>query len=241
MLSTYFAFIYRAIDIGEGGVALNNPTPNLLSIYKGEEAFCKFRQDHAALFENAVVRRFFEEPHHMRLLSDYLSLPSYENQMILEQTFQRYFFRVRFTSYMSSIIKYANMDYQRKYKKDEDRELLIFDKPIDEEEDVTLGEFLFTLTDGGQQNEEVHSNPNEFAQSLDNDELYLAFGLLTDRQKLVITLSYSSYALDKEIAATLSVSQQAITKTRILALTKLRDSLVVHQSGEGPEQRRGAG
>lgn len=64
--------------------------------------------------------------------------------------------------------------------------------------------------------------PEQFCESIEDIALFNAFSALSDRQKEVITLVYAVGLLDSEIAHVFGVSQQAITKSRISALRKMR-------------------
>jgi DNA-directed RNA polymerase specialized sigma24 family protein len=119
------------------------------------------------------------------------------------------------------MIRFANIDYHRKRRKMEERNQLVFDSPVGEEGELTLGEYVMSRLPESPMVLPT-SNPDYFEANLNDPELYSVFSKLTDRQKIVVTLSYSACELDTEIARMLNVSQQAITKTRISALNKMR-------------------
>ncbi|CAM3036853.1 sigma-70 family RNA polymerase sigma factor [Paenibacillus sediminis] len=174
---------------------------------------------------NPVIRGFFEDKANVLLLARHLVNPSKEASSKLEGAFLRYFFRVRFTKYLCSLIRYCDIDYHRKRTRDELRYPLVFDALMGDGES-TIGEILYSTAI----EEEIPiSDPKTFQQSFNDDSLFYAFNRLTDKQKLIITLAYSTSAIDNEIARLLHISQQAITKTRQTALKKMRNNITDRQ------------
>ncbi|MFC0211387.1 hypothetical protein ACFFK0_02805 [Paenibacillus chartarius] len=188
-------------------------------------AVMSYVKQNEVIFQNPVIQGFFHVKGHLALLAQVLLDPSEENCSQLESTFSRYFFRVRFTKYLCSLIRFCNIDIQRKRTRDENRLLLVFDKPLDEEGDATFGELMHCISNSVIRDSPLLNDPYLFHESIEDESLYDAFTRLTDKQKLVITLSYSLCQLDTEIANLLCVSQQAITKTRKTALIKMRQRL----------------
>mgnify|MGYP001465405966 CR=1 FL=1 len=175
-------------------------------------------------FQNTFVQRFFSISKHLTLLHAFLKDESPETRKELEEEFRRFYFEVRFTKYLSSTIKYVTIDFLRKRKITEQRNPLIFDTPLEENNETTLGEFL-----AGRQliseSKEAVVTPLDYVESFENELLYKAFLGLTQRQKLVITLSYALCFLDREIADYLAISKQAVSKTRAAALAKMRETI----------------
>lgn len=174
-------------------------------------------------FEVELISSFFRDQTNVALLISVLQNCSEENRRKIGQEFQRYIFHVRFVSYISSLIRYANIDYHRKRKKIEERNQLIFDTPIKEESEISLGEYL--LSNSYVPSNSATFNSESFLSSIENCDLSEAFSRLTERQKYVITLAYSVCERDTEIASRLQVSQQAVTKTKKAAIKQLKKSL----------------
>ncbi|MFC3773811.1 sigma-70 family RNA polymerase sigma factor, partial [Paenibacillus sp. GCM10012303] len=139
----------------------------------------------------------------------------------LQQAFQRFFFNIRFKKYLYSLIKFANVDYGRKIKKEKERYICSFDSPVGEEGEVTLGEILVIKMEDRVENT-TFKDPELFSMSFDNEMLYFAFSKLSQRQKRVLTLVFSGDFRDSQIARQLSVSQQAVSKTKTTALHNIR-------------------
>jgi len=58
-----------------------------------------------------------------QLVKTYYLNPSSENRKKLNTAFHKYFFALRFTKYIASLIKYSKVDYYRKVRKNQGREL----------------------------------------------------------------------------------------------------------------------
>lgn len=173
------------------------------------------------LFSNDfIVQRFFSFPEHCLLLSLFLNSQSPKYWRQLENTFCDFYFEIRFTKYLSSTIKYAFIDYQRKRKRREERNPVIFDMELYEENDQVFGEKYADPSI----NEEAYASPNpeKLLDSITNENVFKAFSDLTISQKKILTYTYSMCYLDKEIARKLSITPQAVSKSRNAALEKIR-------------------
>lgn len=188
---------------------------------KDEQILLEYMEHNKVLLNNPITKGFLEDPTHLFALVQYLCSPSVEIKRYLEDTFKRYYFRIRFTKYLASLIRFCDIDYHRKRHLTEERNPLIFDSPVDDDGDVNLGELLHNLS-ASIEDDIYTRDPEFFQQSFYDDNLYFAFKQLTDKQKFVITISYSSSALDTDIAEMLQISQQSISKTRQSALKKMR-------------------
>ncbi|HWO95592.1 hypothetical protein P4H70_06695 [Paenibacillus ehimensis] len=181
--------------------------------------FEDYKRNFAVLFKNSIIKNFFENPHHVDLLCHYIRTGIKDE---LDNAFRKFFFQIRFIRYINQLIKYTIIDFLRKGKRETDRVVLIYDKALDEDGEGCLGELLYQRT--RVDIEEVVTDPSRFIQTIEHETLYYALKDLTERQRLIITL-YSAGSLDIEIASKLSVSQQAITKSRLSAFKKMKRRL----------------
>lgn len=192
---------------------------SLCSEQNVKELFQSLKTNHPELFENTIVHNFFLNPNHIKLLCYSLLTDSTTE---LDKAFRKFYFGIRFIRYINSLIKFATIDLVRKNNRDAQRTILIFDKPL--EGSVCFGEYLINTHSDFHQNKTEWDQDN-FIESIQHEDLYSALLSLTEKQKLVITLTYSTCSSDIEIASKLSVTQQAVSKTRISALKKLKKAL----------------
>lgn len=185
---------------------------------------------HPRIATNRVIRHFFQNRQHV-----YLWLKLREDapccRRDFEFAFKRFYFNIRFTAYVASIIRYSSYDQNRKYKKIDKYNPLLYDQPLKGESGGgSLGEIWLEKYAEDLETSAETSEPQIFRESLDNKKLVNAFSALTDRQQLIITWSYSLCLRDHEIANILKVSEQAIQKCRSTALRKMKIAI---QSGFG--------
>ena len=168
-----------------------------------------------------MVERFFSHPQNVCLLHSCLDSPSSECWEKLEEAFSNFYFEVIFTKYLSSTIKFAYMDYERKRRRRAERNMAILDMDAHENQQETIGERYVSRND-----DELlllsRPDPQKMLDSLSNESVYRAFSKLTQNQKIILTLSYAMCCPDKEIAAKMSVTPQAVSKARNAALANLR-------------------
>ena|GEM_PF-907183 len=182
--------------------------------------------------ERPIIKKFLADPVNMALFKKYVQAPSTAQFERVNQAFKVYVFAVRFTKYLASLIHNGRIDYVRRLKRNEEREMVIYDKPISEDEETAIGEMLGVIYQGDDL-PQVTVDPEVFQGQLNNEWLYEGFSRLTSRQKYVITLAYSAMSRDIEIARLLHVSQQSIFKTRMVALRNMRKAFPVTDTAEG--------
>ncbi len=169
-----------------------------------------------------IVRRFFSYPDNHFLLFSYVECPSLKTWEPLEEAFNMFHFEIRFTKYLSSTIKYAFIDFHRKKLKRDERNVFIFDMELSEETARTFGE---SYLDNAKEESKISSDPSVLLDSISNEGVYKAFSKLTQKQKIILTLTYSMCFLDREIAVMLSISPQAVSKVRNSAIVTLKKRL----------------
>ncbi|WFR63964.1 sigma-70 family RNA polymerase sigma factor [Paenibacillus amylolyticus] len=119
----------------------------------------------------------------------------------------------KFVSYISSLLHFNSINFDKKIRKHNERNPLIMDDIEEnhiayEDDEKLLGFHLHRL-------ENQISDPN----------LHKFFLTLSEREKEILNLTYAEEKKDIEISQQLGVSQQSISKTRKNALRKLRHFL----------------
>lgn len=97
--------------------------------------------------------------------------------------------------------------------------MVILDKPIDDEENITLIDNIAVL-----ETYDYLTNSKHIEDYIENVELIKKLRILSQHQKNILSMSYIDDLKDKEIAEILCISQQAVSKTRNKTLEKLRRS-----------------
>jgi len=181
--------------------------------------YTKYRCENKSVFSNRVVQDFFQDEMNIVLLVRSLDGEA-GCQAHLEERFRKHFFHMRFIRFLVSTIRFCSIDHMRLTQKNDKRNPLIFDQPLSEEGESTLGELL--LGHHTSSNEPIIKDPSHFQASLTNEHLFQAFSKLSKKQQLITTLCYALCYQDNEVAKMFGVSPQAVFKTRNVALKKMR-------------------
>ncbi len=118
----------------------------------------------------------------------------------------------RFITYMANLIYYNSINYDKKRRRNDVRFSLTLDN------DESLESALLTSYD-------FTSIPPNLKDHITDHLLYQAYESLPAQQQKILSFAYVQKRNDKEIAKNLGVSQQNISKHRLKALAKLRQSI----------------
>lgn len=118
----------------------------------------------------------------------------------------------RFVGYISSLLHYNAINFDKKNRKYNERFALILDD-IDNQSQASLVEKEYI----------TESSYEELENQISDPHLYTLFMSLTTRERQILNLSIINELKDKQIASLLQVSQQSISKTKKVALKKLRN------------------
>ncbi|TLS36652.1 sigma-70 family RNA polymerase sigma factor [Pseudalkalibacillus caeni] len=184
-----------------------------------KKLFLDYIKGNEKFLSNPLVQSFLEHPETYRLFvkSVIFSNPVYKAE--INSSFRQFFVKVRFLAYVSKLIRYYCINYDRKQKLECLRCLLTLDKPLSVEEE---GETLVDILEGKSLEEPFLENTVE---GLTDKRLYFAFQKLTGKQKEVLHLSYVYEMKENEIASIKKISQQAVSRIKQRALSKLRASI----------------
>lgn len=184
----------------------------------------KFIKDNEVIFRNNLLQSFLETKEHWRLLDQSIRNPTFETKTALDKAFREHLSEIRLISQLSNNLRRYAIRYDQKVNKNRNRQLLILDQPVTEEEGTSIMD-LVTDDSSISITEQVVENEKQLEEKIEDPELYRAILSLTPRQKFVLEASYLFHLTDTEIAAREGVSQQSITKTRNKALGNLKKQL----------------
>jgi RNA polymerase sigma factor (sigma-70 family) len=173
--------------------------------------------------KNAIIHSFLAIPENMELLKQVIEDPTDQLIHQLDQSFKEFYFRIRFTSYLSKTIHFHSINFDKKYRQNADRFRLILDKPLNSDTETSLLDVLATT----EFKDELSHIEMSFGveDQLANYWLYEGYRQLTENQRQIISLAYLHGLTDSEIAHKLNRSQQAVSKSHLRALKKMRDFL----------------
>lgn len=171
--------------------------------------------------QNPVIKSFLEIQENMDLLAEVINNPTNLSKKKLDDTFREFYFKIRFTNYLSQAIYFNAINYDKKVKLFLERNKSILDCQINDGESVSLIDYLASKE--WQEGQEVYIDSTNIADHLTSYSLYQAIQLLTENQRQLINLAYIYGLNDSEIAIYLNKSQQAVSRSHQNALKKLRE------------------
>ena len=162
------------------------------------------------LKENLLFQSFIQEEAHWTSFVN--ASRDHESLNRLNSLFRQYYTEIRFIAYVTKLIRYTAINFDRKRRLGHLRFPLTLDQPIG-----ASGTAWVDLIENPETNEETNSFEEIFLEK----SLFLAYSRLTGKQKEALDLFYRFEYSDTEIARESGISQQAISRRRKRALEKL--------------------
>jgi RNA polymerase sigma factor (sigma-70 family) len=178
--------------------------------------------------QNPIIKSFLDIPENLILLNEVIDNPTNSSKKKLDDTFKEYYFNIRFTTYLSQVIYFNAINYDKKVKLFSDRNKLILDSPTEDKNGNSIDFFGSTEWEDGQEAWVPSSN---IGDHLTNYSLYIGIQQLTENQRQLLSLAYIYGYNDSEIATLLNKSQQAVSKSHKQVLKKLREIIETGQRG----------
>ncbi|MFT9850233.1 sigma-70 family RNA polymerase sigma factor [Aneurinibacillus sp. REN35] len=174
---------------------------------------------------NRIIRYFLQDETSAFLVRQAIEKPTLENRQRVEKRFQTFYNEIQLISYLSGLIHYQAIAYDRRLRAYQYRCPRSLDAPLGEEGDGTLLDIM-TATEEELTDFDTFTSLEEISES---KELYYALRLLTEHERKIIEWAYLYCLSDTDIARQLYVSQQTVSRTRSKALAKLRMSVKEEQ------------
>ena len=181
--------------------------------------------------QNPIIKSFFEAPGNLDLLKEVISNPTDLLKKKLDDSFKEFYFKIRFTTYLSQAIYFNAINFDKKIKLFSERNLSILDKPLKGEKDGTIIDLLSSTE--WKEGQEVGKISSDISDHLTNYSLFNGTQLLTENQRQLLSLAYVYGLNDSEIAIYLNKSQQAVSRSHKRALKKLREIIEIDREGRG--------
>lgn len=171
--------------------------------------------------KNPIIKSFLNIVENMDLLKEVINNPTSILTKKLDDTFREFYFRIRFTSYLSQAIYFNAINYDKKVKLFSDRNKSILDIPIKDKKGRKVLDFFCSMEWKHCQEECIYSS--NIKDHLTNYSLYKGIEQLTENQRQLLSLAYIFDLTDSEIATYFNISQQAVSKSHKKILKKLRE------------------
>ncbi|RSL30288.1 hypothetical protein D7Z54_26600 [Salibacterium salarium] len=179
-----------------------------------------FIEQRPALWEQPIIQQFMKNPHHRSLVIAAICHPTRYNKDKVDQSFYAFYGEIKLTSYMMKTLHWRAVRFDQQFQQKNSKHPLILDQPLASDKSTTLADSLShadtSIVD------KITDKSRNLKDMLSEKSLYLAFNHLTARQEIILEKSYKDGWSDIEMAHALSISQQAVFKTRQKALDKIR-------------------
>lgn len=172
------------------------------------EAVHQFKKNHPALFRQPIIQSFLREKNHRLLVKQAICFPMEKNMRLVDEAFQAFYEDVKVFTYLSNLIYYNAINFDKGKKKHFHRETLTLDQPLKEDQEITQKDMLADTPSDIAANM-VHETITDYVEK---PKLYEALQTLTPKQQKILTYKYAYGQKNKEIAEQLSVSPQNISK-----------------------------
>lgn len=188
---------------------------------ENQEPCCKFIEfvkENKKFLGNPIIKNFLSERKHYQLFKQSICHPTSQNQELLDQAFREFYFRVRFTAYVSKTLHYHGVNLDKKIRQDLYRFPATLDEPVKDDNELTHKDLAAI-------EEDFELKSDNILDYIIDPALYKAIQRLTPNQRDILSLSYIKGMTDSEIGTFLGKSQQAVSKSRKKAISKIRKLL----------------
>lgn len=179
--------------------------------------FCNKNKDN---LKNPIIKNFLRKEKNLNLLMKAVLHPSKYNKEAVDKAFRSYYLKVKKIKYVSNLIYFFSIDFDKKQRKHQNNQSLILDKNITNEAETTFKELI---------PDKKQSTDNIFGSSLidhiEDKRLAKALKKLTEKQLQVLELIYLKNVSLKEISFILDSTPQNVSNQHRKALIKLYDLL----------------
>ncbi|MGE7948129.1 sigma-70 family RNA polymerase sigma factor [Lysinibacillus sp. NPDC093688] len=171
---------------------------------------------------NPIIKSFLSDSNNLYLVQKAILYPTERNKKLVDESFQSHYINVRKIKYVSNLIYFFSLDFDKKRRRLQDRTLLILDKGLSEEGNTTAKELIEDASIG---KELDHIVGEGLLDNIEDEQLLKSLRKLTVKQLQILEMIYVKELSIKEIAQTLQTTPQNISNLHRKALNKLKHTL----------------
>ncbi|AIY76694.1 sigma-70 family RNA polymerase sigma factor [Bacillus tropicus] len=177
--------------------------------------------------EDPIMRNFLKDSDNYGLFLNAMEKPTNDNKQLLDKAFKSYFKKVKIISYISNLIYFYSIGFDKKVSINNKRNILNLDKPITNEGEnhTTILDLMSDdLTDITYM--QFEKKQTHLKEHITDELLYEGLSLLSKKQLEILNLYYVHQYNNKQISRILSVSEQTISYNHKKALKTLKSQLI---------------
>ncbi|MEN1938934.1 sigma-70 family RNA polymerase sigma factor [Paenibacillus sp. 102] len=179
------------------------------------------------ILENPVIQEFLKDKKHEEIMNEAFKNPSQKNINLLNQTSKDFYRINRVLRYCSVLIRGRAIDFDKRQRNRNKKQMLIFDK------NALEGNFPTIETIGSLQDSEGESPEAVVIEEVgegsiipvENERLDKAMRALTDKQRKILYYRYEKMLTNRQIAEILGETEQNVGYWVKKTLKQLRNSL----------------
>lgn len=177
--------------------------------------------------EDPIMRNFLKDSDNYGLFLNAMEKPTNDNKQLLDKAFKSYFKKVKIISYISNLIYFYSIGFDKKVSINNKRNILNLDKTITNEGEnhTTILDLISDdLTDITYM--QFEKKQTHLKEHITDELLYEGLSLLSKKQLEILNLYYVHQYNNKQISRILSVSEQTISYNHKKALKILKSQLI---------------
>lgn len=173
-----------------------------------------------------IVESFLREDENYVLFKNAIIDPTEKNKQRLDLVFKQHYKKVKMISYISKLIYFYSIDFDKKISLNKQRQLLNLDTPIStEENNITSKLDVLASSKEDLTYLEFENIQEDIQEHISNEVLFASLNFLSDKQLKILKLLYIINYNNKEVAELLGESEQTVSYNHKKAIEKLRQSM----------------
>ncbi|WP_410985023.1 sigma-70 family RNA polymerase sigma factor [Bacillus cereus] len=173
-----------------------------------------------------IIQQFLKEPKNYDLFEKAITNPTEENKQKLDNAFKTYYKNIRMISYISKLVYFYSIDFDKKISLNTKRFLLSLDAPIRKEESDTTSKIdILVSSDEDLTYLAFEKLQQSIKDHISDEYLLKALQLLSEKQLRILSLIYINNCTNKQAAKILGESEQNISQHHKRAIKKLKQSI----------------
>lgn len=158
----------------------------------------------------------------MELAKHAICYPTKKNMRLVDQAFQTFYKDIKSLTYLSNLIYYNAINFDKVTKKHAKREMLTLDQPLRGEKDDTTHKDMIPEPNSDMTDEVIYETIGDYVE---DSQLYQAIQTLKSKQRDILTYKYVHGLQNKEIAILFGDSPQNISKLHQRSLKNMENHL----------------
>ncbi|RST60157.1 sigma-70 family RNA polymerase sigma factor [Siminovitchia terrae] len=186
----------------------------------------KFYETYEKTLNNSLVKSFLQIKENQQLLEKAIWEPTEENTKALDNKFREFYLKIRLIKYVSNLIYFYTIDFDKRINKRNQRYNLILDgNANDSNENSTILINNYASSNSTEQ-DYFNKDTQPFNELIENEKLYEIYNQLTDKQKQILEMIYVRGFTNKEVADYFEESPQNISNLHKRALQRIKEYLL---------------